>query len=69
MFTTGEPRTAVEVALQTISAHAEDDELPDVRAGVAFGTVLMRLGDVFGQPVNHASQFTDAARPRTRPTR
>lgn len=65
MFTTNDPGTAVEVALQTVGAHVADDELPDVRAGVAFGPVLVRLGDVFGQPVNIASRLTDEARPRT----
>lgn len=64
MFTTDEPSAAVEVALRTVEAHAADDELPDVRAGAAFGTVLMRVGDVFGQPVNLASRLTDEARPR-----
>ena len=65
LFTTDDPGTAVEVALQTLAAHAADDELPDVRAGIAHGPVLGRLGDVFGQPVNIASRLTDEARPRT----
>jgi adenylate cyclase len=65
LYVTDEPLPAVEVALQTVQAHAEDDELPDVRAGVALGPVLVRLGDVFGSPVNLASRLTDEARPRT----
>ena len=65
MFVTDEPGAAVEVALRTVEAHAADEELPDVRAGVAYGPVLVRLGDVFGQPVNIASRLTDEARPRT----
>lgn len=65
MYVTDDPGAAVEVALQTVDAHAVDDELPDVRAGVALGPVLVRLGDVFGQPVNIASRLTDEARPRT----
>jgi adenylate cyclase len=64
MFTTDDPGTAVEVALHTIDAHSADDELPDVRGGIAFGTVLLRLGDVFGEPVNLASRLTEQARPR-----
>lgn len=64
MFTTDSAEAAVEVALQTVEAHAADDELPDVRAGVALGPVLVRMGDVFGQPVNIASRLTDEARPR-----
>jgi len=65
LYVTSDAGSAVEVALQTVEAHAEDDELPDVRAGVALGPVLVRLGDVFGQPVNLASRLTDEARPRS----
>jgi adenylate cyclase len=65
LYVTDDPGSAVEVALQTVDAHCADDELPDVRAGVALGPVLVRLGDVFGQPVNLASRLTDEARPRT----
>jgi adenylate cyclase len=57
--------SAVEVALDTVAAHQADDDLPDVRAGVALGPVLERLGDVFGQPVNLASRLVDEARPRS----
>jgi len=65
MYATDDPRAAVEVALDTVAAHAADDELPDVRAGIAYGPVLQRLGDVFGDPVNLASRLTDQARPRS----
>lgn len=65
MFVADNPVAAVDVALDTVAAHCADDELPDVRAGVAFGPVLERLGDLFGQPVNLASRLTDQARPRS----
>ena len=65
MYVTDDPFSAVEVALDTVEAHCADAELPDVRAGVAFGPVLERLGDVFGEPVNLASRLVDEARPRT----
>jgi adenylate cyclase len=65
LYVCDQPDLAVDVALQTVDAHAEDDELPDVRAGVAYGPVLVRLGDVFGSPVNLASRLTDEARPRS----
>lgn len=65
LFAADDPLHAVEVALDTVAAHAEDDELPDVRAGIAYGPVLERLGDVFGHPVNVASRLTDEARPRS----
>jgi adenylate cyclase len=54
---------AAEVALETVAAHEADESLPEVRAGVAMGPVLTRLGDVFGDPVNLASRLTDEARP------
>lgn len=63
LFTTDEVGTAVRIALDTVAAHEADEELPSVRAGVAVGPVLVRLGDVFGQPVNLASRLTDEARP------
>jgi adenylate cyclase len=65
LYVADEPDLAVEVALKTVEAHCQDDELPDVRAGVALGPLLVRLGDVFGAPVNLASRLTDEARPRT----
>lgn len=54
---------AAEVALETVDAHERDTALPEVRAGVALGPVLTRLGDVFGDPVNLASRLTTEARP------
>ena len=43
----------------------EDDPFPAVRAGIAHGAVVRRLGDVFGSTVNIASRLTSAARPGT----
>lgn len=63
LFVTDDARSAVRVALDTVEAHEVHDELPSVRAGVALGPLLVRLGDVFGQPVNIASRLTDEARP------
>jgi adenylate cyclase len=63
LFVTSSPRTAVEVALETVEAHAADDDLPSVRAGLATGAVLERLGDVYGEAVNLASRLSDEARP------
>jgi adenylate cyclase len=63
LYVTDDAVTAVEVALGTVAAHEADEDLPRVRAGVALGPVLVRLGDVFGEPVNLASRLTDEARP------
>ena len=50
-------------------AMADDDFLPDVRVGLAFGPVVSRLGDVFGTTVNRASRLTGVARPGHGPRR
>ena len=43
----------------------EDDPFPAVRAGVAYGDVVTRLGDVLGATVNIAARLTSLARPGT----
>ena len=40
-----------------------NDQLPQLRVGMAFGQVLTRLGDVYGPTVNLASRLTSLARP------
>lgn len=61
-----DPAAAVTVAL-TLAAwgESEDDDFPRVRAGIAHGEVVSRLGDVFGPTVNVASRLTSVARPGT----
>jgi adenylate cyclase len=63
LYVTDDVAGAAEVALETVALHEQDDSLPEVRAGVALGPVLARLGDVFGEPVNLASRLTTQARP------
>ena len=63
LYVTDDVTSAAEVALATVEAHEQDQSLPQVRAGVAYGSVLSRLGDVFGEPVNLASRLTTEARP------
>lgn len=63
LFVTDDVTGAAEVALATVAAHRDDERLPEVRAGIALGPVLSRLGDVFGEPVNLASRLTAEARP------
>lgn len=58
--------TAVEgarVARELVERHARDEQFPEVRAGVAYGAVVSRLGDVFGPTVNIASRLTSLSRP------
>jgi adenylate cyclase len=57
---------AAEVALTATERGADpDDPFPEVRAGLAHGEVVARLGDVFGPTVNIASRLTTVARPGT----
>jgi adenylate cyclase len=42
-----------------------DDGFPAVRAGLAHGEVVARLGDVLGPTVNIAARLTSIARPGT----
>jgi len=63
LYTTDAPADAVVIALDTVAAHEATADLPSVRAGIASGSVLVRMGDVFGEPVNIASRLSEQARP------
>lgn len=66
LFVVDDVYAATDAALQlTGRGEDEDDGFPRVRAGVAFGPVTRRLGDVFGPTVNIASRLTSVARPGT----
>ncbi len=62
LFTADRPDEAAAIALDLLEAAEADDRLPPLRAGLAYGPVVDRLGDVFGQTVNIASRLTTAAR-------
>lgn len=64
LFVADDPVAAAEVTLTATALGAdEDDPFPQVRAGMAYGEVVTRLGDVFGPTVNIASRLTSIARP------
>jgi adenylate cyclase len=66
LFTADDPAAAAEIALAlTERGLDEDDPFPSVRAGIAYGLVVNRLGDVFGPTVNIAARLTSVARPGT----
>ncbi len=65
MFTVDDPAQAVEVALTLAAAYHSDEELSDVRVGVAWGPVLEREADVYGPVVNLASRIVGIAFPGT----
>jgi adenylate cyclase len=64
LFVSEDPVAAAEVSLiVTERGEDDDDEFPRVRAGVAYGEVVSRLGDVYGPTVNIAARLTSVARP------
>jgi adenylate cyclase len=65
LFVADSPVDAATIGLELAEAMAEDPVLPDVRVGIATGTVLTRMGDVFGATVNLASRLTALAAPGT----
>ena len=61
-----DPAAGARIALALVERGAdENDPFPAVRAGVAYGDVVTRLGDVFGPTVNIAARLTSLARPGT----
>ncbi|MFD8934895.1 adenylate/guanylate cyclase domain-containing protein [Streptomyces sp. NPDC059578] len=52
---------AAEIALRLIETMSHDETMPELRVGIAFGTVTTRMGDVFGTTVNLASRLTSIA--------
>ncbi|HEX7716360.1 MAG TPA: adenylate/guanylate cyclase domain-containing protein [Marmoricola sp.] len=62
LFLEVEPTQAIDIALDIIAVVGRDERLPDVRIGLATGPVVMRMGDVYGPPVNLAARLTGVAR-------
>jgi adenylate cyclase len=64
MFVSPKPGPLVKVALALVEAF-EREQLPSLRAGIAYGPALIRAGDYYGNSVNLASRVTGVARPGT----
>ncbi|MDF1602981.1 adenylate/guanylate cyclase domain-containing protein [Nocardioides sp. YIM 152315] len=62
LFVSDDPVRAYDIAEGIINVVGRDSRMPDVRLGLASGSVVMRLGDVFGPPVNLAARLTAVAR-------
>jgi adenylate cyclase len=62
LFVVDDAVRAHEIATGIIQVIGRDARMPDVRVGLASGAVVMRLGDVFGPPVNMAARLTAVAR-------
>jgi adenylate cyclase len=63
LFTARDEAAACAIALDLSAMFARHPRVPEVRAGVAAGNVLLRDGDVFGPVVNIAARFVKLARP------
>jgi adenylate cyclase len=63
MLVAPEPGPMVESTLRLIEGSADQEGLPAIRAGVAFGPAVNRWGDWYGSTVNVASRLTTRARP------
>lgn len=63
LYAADDPLQAARISLDLADGHYQDDHFPEVRVGVAYGEVLSRFGDVFGEVVNIASRLTSLARP------
>jgi adenylate cyclase len=62
LFVSEDPVRGLDIAHNIVEVIGKDSRLPDVRLGLSTGSVIMRLGDVFGPPVNMAARLTSVAR-------
>ncbi|MFS3128185.1 adenylate/guanylate cyclase domain-containing protein [Nocardioides sp. Bht2] len=62
LFVVDNAEAALDIADGIISVIGRDPRMPDVRVGLGSGGVVMRMGDVFGPPVNMAARLTTVAR-------
>lgn len=65
MFEAPTPVAGAYIALDLVDAFSADDELPDVRVGLAAGPAIRSQGDLFGTAPNLASRLVDTAYPST----
>jgi adenylate cyclase len=63
LFVGDDVATAAEIGMSLAEQVPQHPSLPELRVGMAYGTVLSRLGDVYGEPVNIAARLTSIARP------
>ncbi|WP_431043996.1 adenylate/guanylate cyclase domain-containing protein [Streptomyces sp. P1-3] len=61
LYSADDAGTAAEIGVRLIETMAHDQTMPELRVGIAFGTVTTRMGDVFGTTVNLASRLTSIA--------
>lgn len=62
LFVTADAQEGTRTALDLVRQIASRDDMPDIRVGLATGSAISRLGDVFGPPVNLAARLSHVAR-------
>lgn len=65
LFVIDDPVAAAEATVRLLEAFDGDDTMPPTHAGLAYGPVLYRGGDVYGPVVNVAARLASIARKRT----
>ncbi|TCN30570.1 adenylate cyclase [Kribbella orskensis] len=63
LFVTDTPAQGAAVALALQDKMREAGDLPELRIGLSYGSILIRLGDVYGEVVNLASRLTSECKP------
>ncbi|OBK41980.1 cyclase [Mycobacterium sp. 1245111.1] len=63
MFVCTEPAPLLDAVLKLVDMTDSDNDFPSLRAGIASGSAVSRVGDWFGSPVNMASRVTSVSRP------
>ncbi len=62
LFLAATPEDGIEIAWDIVRVIGGDVRLPDVRVGVVTGSVVTRMGDVYGPAVNLAARLVGVAR-------
>ncbi len=62
LFMAPTPEDGVEIAWDIVKVIGGDNRLPDVRVGLVTGSVVLRMGDVYGPAVNLAARLVGVAR-------
>jgi adenylate cyclase len=62
LFMATTPEEGVEIAWDIVQVIGGDKRLPDVRVGLVTGSVVLRMGDVYGPAVNLAARLVGVAR-------
>jgi adenylate cyclase len=62
LFMAPTPEDGVEIAWDIVRVIGGDQRLPDVRVGMVTGSVVLRMGDVYGPAVNLAARLVGVAR-------